>query len=149
MDCEYSHDLNERLKQWATLEYILLGDLRDVLEEPPSAETRRWLLAVLDALLDILPREIELKEADGYLSEVLDEFPNWAGLVDGLREEHDLLFEKLKELRHHIAGHTPFAAIAHEVRLDLREWMRMLTAHHRHETRLLQTAINLEVGCGD
>ena len=31
------------LEQYTSLEYILLGDLRDLLEEPPDDESRRWL----------------------------------------------------------------------------------------------------------
>jgi len=33
------------------LDYLLLGDLRQLLEEPRSRENRRWLLAILDRLL--------------------------------------------------------------------------------------------------
>ena len=132
-----------------SLEYLLLGDLRDLLEEPEDEETCRWLLAVLDALLDMLPVEFHLKEENGYLTEVLDEYPNWYDQVEDLRREHEVLFRKLQELRLRIARQSPFAEIAEEVRRNLREWMRTLIAHHRHENRLLQTAVNLEVGTGD
>ena len=62
---------SDLLEEYSTLEYILLGDLRDLLYEPPDEETCRWLLAVLDALLETLPREFDLKQQDGYLMEVL------------------------------------------------------------------------------
>jgi hypothetical protein len=35
------------------LEYLLLGDLRQLLDEPASRENRRWLLSVLDRLLAV------------------------------------------------------------------------------------------------
>jgi hypothetical protein len=57
------------LNRYSTLEYILLGDLRDLLEEPPDEETRRWLVAVLDALVKTLPREFDLEDEDGYMSD--------------------------------------------------------------------------------
>ncbi len=46
----------DTLEDYTALEYILLGDLRDLLEEPADHFTRSWLVAVLDALLDTLPR---------------------------------------------------------------------------------------------
>ena len=33
------------MEHYSSLEYILLGDLRDVLEERPDGESRRWLVA--------------------------------------------------------------------------------------------------------
>jgi len=65
------------LEDYAAMEYILLSDLRDLLEEPADDMTRKWLRAVLDALLKTLPWELELQDAGGYLSEVLEQYPNW------------------------------------------------------------------------
>jgi hypothetical protein len=143
-----AHDAR-RLDRYSTLEYILLGDLRDILEEPPDQEARRWLLSVLDALLDTLPREFDLKEVDGYLDVVLERFPSWSTQVERLHRDHDILFQKLHELRERVQKHAWFAPIADEVRRDLRDWMYKLIAHNRNETRLVQTAVNLEVGAGD
>lgn len=140
---------SELLEEYATLEYILLGDLRDLLEEPPDDETRKWLLVVLDALLDTLPREFDLQEDDGYLTEVLDNYPNWMRAVEQLHLERDSLFQKLKELRDQVSHQESFTDIANLLRLKLRDWMMTLIAYHRHENRLVQTALNLEVGVGD
>ncbi|MBI3861389.1 MAG: hypothetical protein HY290_05795 [Planctomycetia bacterium] len=137
------------LDHYSSLEYILLGDLRDVLEERPDRESRRWLIAVLDALLETLPREFDLEDADGYMSEVLERYPSWSTQVDRLHSEHDQLFAKLKELRGRVECDTWIAPIANEVRRDIREWTLKLIAHRRGETRLVQTAMNLEVGTGD
>ncbi|HEY3968675.1 MAG TPA: hypothetical protein VGM05_29270 [Planctomycetaceae bacterium] len=137
------------LDHYSSLEYILLGDLRDVLEERPDAESRRWLVAVLDALLETLPREFDLEDADGYMIDVLERHPSWSGQVDRLHRDHDLLFTKLKELRGRVECDTWIAPIANEVRRDIRDWTFKLIAHRRSETRLVQTAMNLEVGVGD
>lgn len=137
------------LEDFNSLEYILLGDLRDLLEESPGAETRKWLIAVLDALLDTLPREFDLEEEDGYLSEVLERFPSWSTQVDRLHRDHERLFEKLKELRDRVGRNVWIAPIASEVRRELKDWMLSLIAHHRSETRILQTAMTLDVGVGD
>jgi hypothetical protein len=137
------------LDQYSSLEYILLGDLRDVLEEPADRESRRWLVAILDALLETLPKEFDLEDADGYMSEVLERYPNWSPQVERLHRDHDLLFFKLKELRGRIERDTWIAPIANEVRRDLHDWILNLIAHNRNENRIVQTAMNLEVGAGD
>lgn len=137
------------LEHYSSLEYILLGDLRDVLEERPDAESRRWLIAVLDALLETLPREFDLEDADGYMLEVIERHPSWSSQVDRLHRDHDLLFAKLGELRGRVECDTWIAPIANEVRRDIRDWTLKLIAHRRSETRLVQTAMNLEVGVGD
>ena len=48
--------------RYSVLEYLLIGDLRDLLEEPADSETRRWLLAVVEELLDLLPNEFEFED---------------------------------------------------------------------------------------
>ena len=138
------------LENCSALEYILLGDLRDLLEEqPPDNETCRWLVVVLDALLETLPREFGLKDKEGYLAEVLELFPNWSGEVNRLHNQQSSIYQDLKELRDRIVAEANFEVIAAEIRTGLRDWMLTLIAHHRHENRLIQTAMNLEVGCGD
>jgi hypothetical protein len=139
----------ERLEDYSALEYILLGDLRDVLEEPANRHTRGWLIAILDALLDTLPREMALKESSGYLHEVLNEYPSWYRHVEDLQNEERLLFLSLQSLRDRLETSESYAFAADRVKSTLRQWMTRLSAHHRHENRILQTAMNLEVGGGD
>jgi hypothetical protein len=140
---------DKALEDFASLEYILLGDLRDLLEEESSEQTSRWLLAILDALLETLPQELALKSEDGYLEDVLSEHPHWQPQVERLRSEYVRLCVWLEELRDRLVSRAPFEEIANRLRYDLREWMAALQAYHRHEHRLLQTSINLEVGGGD
>lgn len=137
------------LHRYATLEYLLLGDLRELLEEPADPENCRWLVVLLDALLDTLPCEFALEEEGGYMNEVLEEYPSWHRQVVGLQSEHEALYSRLQEVRRHVAGQVPLNGIADVVRRDLQDWMNSLIAHNRHETRLIQTAVNLEVGTGD
>ena len=47
-----------QLRRCSELEYLLLGDLREMLEEPFTPQGRNWTVAVIDTLLDMLPREI-------------------------------------------------------------------------------------------
>lgn len=137
------------LQEYASLEYILLGDLRDLLEEPSDDLTRKWLRAVLDALLDTLPRKFELQDEGGYLSEVLEQYPNWSGQVNELRHKQQAIYAKLSRLRGRVAESVPYEEMADNLSNDLRQWMQSLQAYHRHERRMVQTAFNLEVGGGD
>jgi hypothetical protein len=138
-----------QLEHYTSLEYILLGDLRDVLEERTDRHTRGWMIAILDALLDALPRQLALKEESGYLNEVLEEYPSWFRQVEDLQNEERLLFLSLQALRDRLETSESYSYAADRVKSAVRQWMTRLTAHHRHETRILQTAMNLEVGAGD
>ena len=150
MNSTEHNQTDSSLADYMALEYILLGDLRDLLEESKTdEETTRWIMAVLDALLDAMPREMELKSQGGYLQPVLEQFPNWAGLIGDLAREKQVLFEKLYELRLQIHSPDSFRLLAQEIRLDLQEWMTLWAAHLRHERRLVQSAFTLDVGCGD
>lgn len=146
---EKPRSINRPLVDMAALEYILLGDLRDLLEEEPSEQTSKWLVAILDTLLDTLPRELAIKSRDGYLEDVLEAHPHWEAQVQQLHAEYKLLCVRLEAFRDQLVSRTPYASIAAQLREDLSEWMTALQNHHRQETQLLQTAVNLEVGGGD
>ncbi len=144
-----SADNHSSLATCTEFEYILIGDLRDLLEEPPTPMNRNWIRAVLDALLSTLPQEFAFKDADGYLSEVLEEFPTWSPQVETLVSERDVLFEKLQSLRQQLNARVRFKEIAEQLKSELRDWMLSFTAFHRHERRLLHSAYTMDVGAGD
>jgi hypothetical protein len=137
------------LRLCTEFEYILLGDLRDLLEDSPSDENRKWLLAVLDALVDTLPKEFALKSRNGYLSDVLLEFPNWDREVDRLEEQHVRLYKRLRQLRDRVVTGRALDLIAERLRGDLQNWMESFTTLHHQERELVMEAVNLEVGTGD
>jgi hypothetical protein len=138
-----------RLSQCRELEYILFGDLRDLLEETPNQETQRWIDAVLDALLETIPEEFALKCGDGYLKDVLDEFPSWEGQVSRLEEEYFALYRRLLELRRRLRSDRGYQEIAAKLSTDLRAWMDAFRTHLQSEQRLVLLAANLEVGGED
>lgn len=133
----------------AALEALLLGDLLDLLENPDGPEANKWLVAILDALLRILPREFRSKEAEGYLADVLDEYPSWDRQVEQLREQHGLLFRQLQELRNEAQRLGSRERIPLRCRRRANEWIGLLIEHNRQESEMLQIAVNLEVGVGD
>ncbi|MCA9055405.1 MAG: hypothetical protein KDA75_16305 [Planctomycetaceae bacterium] len=135
-----------QLRRCSELEYLLLGDLREMLEEEITPQSRRWMLAVLDALLDTLPREHRLQSADGYLTEVLREIPNWATRVNRLESRYYELFDRLSDLRDELEVDLPDKQSVSTLRYDLHEWMGQLVAHRARESDLLVTAINIDIG---
>ncbi|MCA8994696.1 MAG: hypothetical protein KDA88_22150 [Planctomycetaceae bacterium] len=141
-------ELRERLTHCIELEYILLGDLRDLLEEAPSKETSRWLTAVLDVLLEKIPEEFEMRCEDGYLQSVIDKEPNWEPLVQRLQEQHFTMFRSLKAFRDRLRSGDIEVVSAESLKLSLGEWIESFTNHRRSEQRLVLMATHVDVGWG-
>lgn len=141
------------LEEISALEYILLGDLLDLLDEADSdAAAWKWISKVLDTLLTAMPREFELQDEGGYLEEVLEEQPNWQGQVRNLYQERCDLLIKLNDLRTRMRDSQPLQKmqkIASELRDELRDWITTYIAHQRHERRIIQDAFNSDFGAGD
>jgi len=137
------------LRKCCEFEYILIGDLRDLLESEMTEENRRWMTAVLDALLDTLPKEYALKSRNGYLSDVLDEYPSWDTAVERLRQQHVALQRRLTELRVRLMAHGRVNGLAERLRPDLEAWIDAFTDLQQAERRITLAALNLEVGAGD
>jgi hypothetical protein len=128
------------------LEFLLLGDLRELLDEPEAPHTHLWILTVLEHLLVNLPRQLELKCEGGYMSEVLGEFPGWQSEVDALRQADFACNVALADLYDRVSQELPWAAIADEVRGTLDAWMELLAEIRKCECEYLQTAFTLDLG---
>ena len=132
--------------RYSVLEYLLIGDLRDLLEETPDEETRRWLLAVLDELLNLLPNEFEFEDQGGYLADVCEQFPNWSDEIERLHRQHGDLYCMLLDLRDRIQREQSFEYIAAEVRPQLERWIDRVHQHRDSEQRLVTSAYDLTLG---
>ena len=130
----------------SVLEYLLIGDLRDLLEETPDNETRRWLLAVLEELLNLLPNEFEYEDQGGYLAEVCEQNPNWSNTVERLHREHEGLYFSLLELRNRIADEQSFEFIADEVKPKLSRWIEAAKRHRDSEQQLVVASYDTTFG---
>ena len=130
----------------SVLEYLLIGDLRDLLEETPDNETRRWLLAVLEELLNLLPNEFEYEDQGGYLAEVCEQNPNWSNTVERLHREHEGLYFSLLELRNRIADEQSFEFIVDEVKPKLRRWIKAAQRHRESEQQLVVASFDTAFG---
>lgn len=142
-------DADVDLRTCCEFEYILIGDLRDLLDDAPSDETRRWTLAVLDALLDTLPKEFALKSQDGYLSDVLDEYPSWDNAVERLRQKHVNLHRQLTELRVRMVANAQVQGLADRLSADLAAWIDAFSDLQQAERKITLAAMTLEIGAGD
>jgi hypothetical protein len=96
------------------LEYLLLGDLREILDEPCSPQTSLWLLAILDMILVSRPRSRTIG---------LPIVPDDPFRQRSRSLESGTLIEKLRRLRDRVAHRSGHAALASEIRQELREVM--------------------------
>lgn len=94
-------------------EYLLLGDLRELLNEVQGRERDRWLLATLDMLLVFRPRSSVV-----YLPAI----PRDAdlGIRPAVEPELQLPFDRLQRLRDRIAHRAPYEVLAQELIVELR-----------------------------
>lgn len=132
--------------RYSVLEYLLIGDLRDLLEESPDNETRRWLLAVLEELLDLLPNEFEFEDQGGYLADVCEQNPNLSNTAERLHREHENLYFSLLELRNRISSEQSFDFIADEVKPKLSRWIEAVQRHRESEQQLVVSSFDTTFG---
>lgn len=138
----------EQLSECIRQEADLVEQLRELLDRSNDNPSASAPGPILDGFLETLPREFALEESDGYMSEVLEAYPNWSEHVQGLRRDHENLVTELRRLRDKAGDAVP-GELAAETRQELRDWMMSLLSHHRHERRLFQQTFNLDIGAED
>jgi hypothetical protein len=110
------------------LEYLLLGDLRQLLAEPSGGIRRTWLAALVDAFIDNLSRLAHLRNAGGDVSEVVHELPHWHRGIGIFMDASSPERLRLEELRARLELGLPFEPAGRRVRDDLSHWMAALRA---------------------
>ena len=128
------------------LEYLLLGDLRELLEEPETAQTRHALPVLLNGLLDNRWHHSQLKGNGASLSDVLEKWPNRQSDIDLLRCERATCYSALETLRSQILRGLLSATITNKLRHDVQHVLRLVVAISQHQTRPRQTAFDSDVG---
>ncbi len=137
------------LQQLSELEYILLGDLRDVLDEESNEQNRKWLSAIVEALLRTIPREFALRNNGGYMQEVLLVRPEADSKVQNLKKEQQTLCEQLQEISDRLSTSRSFQKHALVLKQELADWSEHLRTHNINEERLVQDVYLLDIGGGD
>ena len=101
----------------AFLDYLLLGDLRLLLEESACVQRDRWLVATLDMLLMSRPRSGRTV----YLPTITGE-PGRGLTASRIAAGGPVPFDKLQRLRDRIVHRAPSEVLVQELKDDLREW---------------------------
>lgn len=136
----------ESLTAACDLEYIIMGDLRQLLIEQPTQHTRLSLLVLLNRLLMSLPQAMRLSSDDCYMTEVREKRPNWHRKIEALHRDNVACFIALCELRDQIESKVNIIDISDEMDCQLREWMTLYARTRTRESQLLQEALTTDFG---
>ena len=134
------------LKASCDLEYLLIGDIRILLEEKFDSETRSSLLVLMNRLILNLPDVLKLSSEDGYLSIVAEKLPCWSRQINALYQANLDSVSSLTLVRDCLENDKPIAAISKELELRLRNWMKSFAAMRCQESTMLQEAFTLDLG---
>lgn len=138
------------MKSTQTLEYeyLLIGDLRDLLGERDDEGVRQWLQAVIDEIVNCFPGEMEAYEEDGgYLHEVLEACPWCDSKVQDLRHKKVMLQDRMIDLRERLVSAEGIQPIAAWLQNELGEWIEQFTTHRRAEAELMHESLIRDYGC--
>ena len=134
------------LKAGCDLEYLLIGDIRILLDEKFDSQTRSSLLVLMNRLILNLPDVLELSSENGYLSIVAERRPNWSRQINALYQANLDCVSSLGLVRDGLENDTSIAAISKELELGLRNWIKSFSAMRRRESTMLQEAFTLDLG---
>ena len=138
-----------QLNHFNGLIHLLLDDLKELLATNASEDDRDWALSIMKKVAEHLQQQFELEEEDGYLEEVLEEFPNWHPQVEHLQQEHRLLQKQFNEIYDRLAATSLGSLMSHEVKRQLKDWIDSFRQHQERENRLIQEALCIDLGVGD
>lgn len=144
-------------EEYTTLEYLLLGDFRAAVEETEDETSHRWLVAVVDALLEALPRKSEVTRIAASI-EVPAEPPRRKGskgagengppeaappvttrvMIEALCGEQIELLKMLQDLREQIADAQAFLSERSAYFPRMIAWMDRIGDHNRRTVALLK-----------
>ena len=66
------HERDSRSIHCTTLSWLLVGDIREMLQDHLDEEAIQWLQPILDALIDVMREQVSLEETPGYFDDVLE-----------------------------------------------------------------------------
>ncbi len=139
-------DQFRELRDCDKTESRLIGELRQLLNQPATTLTRQALLTILNRLLDNLPLHIELASQGGYLIEVRRLRPSWQRQIKALQRANVCCLSSLHELRNHIRHESPSERIDTRECGEIKTWIRSLRSLREHECQLLQNAFAIDIG---
>lgn len=121
--------------EW-TLEYLLLGDLAELLSEGYDEENRKWTLIVLEGLLDAIPAE-KRSERFSRIRAAYPDSPQVLQALTQLEAEHVAMIFQLRRLRNRVSWRLSLLdVVAAEVVHDLKRWLLTFQSFCQRERRL-------------
>lgn len=129
----------------STLIWLLVGDIREMLQDRLDADAVRWLRPLLDTLADAMECDCDAG-SDNWYTEMLEPFPEWSSQIEGMRREQRSLCRSLKTLRSHMELDLPLTTAAAELEADLSAWVGRMLDHSRRQGRLMQDVWFTETG---
>ncbi len=133
-------------QQCTTLTWLLVGDIREMLQDHLDDEAIRWLKPVLDSLIRAMCEQSELQSNDGLYDDLLGTFPHLISRVASIEAEQNELCRSLRELRIGIERDIPLERLSAELEEGLGDWVNLMTRHSRREAVLLQDVWYTEIG---
>ena len=133
-------------QQCTTLTWLLVGDIREMLQDHLDDEAIRWLKPILDSLIGAMCEQSELHSIAGLYDDLLGTFPHLITRVAGIEAEQNELCRSLRELRNGIERDIPLQRLAAEIEEGLGDWVNLMTSHSRREAVLLQDVWYTEIG---
>ncbi len=133
-------------QQCTTLTWLLVGDIREMLQDHLDEDAIRWLRPVLDALIAAMGEQAEPTNCEGWYDDVVGSFPHLISRVAKIEAEQTELCRSLRELRHHIERDLTLSRLTKEVEADLANWVDLMMTHGRRERVLLQDVWYTEIG---
>ena len=138
--------VDNKPQQCITLTWLLVGDIREMLQDHLDEEAIRWLKPILDALILAMCEQTELTNEEGWYDDLLGSFPHLVSRVARLENEQTELCKSLRNLRREIEQDLPLDRLVVQIERELSDWVNLMIEHSRREAALLQGAWYSEFG---
>lgn len=134
------------LKTCWDLEYILIGDLRQLLNQRHLPEIRTPLLVIINRLLQNLPDLLRLSSEDGFMATVPKIYPRLHRQIQTLQTVNRECIVSLQALHDRIDSKSSFTNLSKETDCKLRDWITAFEIMRSRESELLQEAYTVDIG---
>ncbi|MEX1040729.1 MAG: hypothetical protein WDZ51_08875 [Pirellulaceae bacterium] len=135
------------VQEWLA-EQTLLRQILTQIDEVGDGES--WSLRVAGMLRELRWRMDSLfarKSERGYLVDAIDAAPRFARQCENLEQNHRMYCDEVDSLIELVENAEQFSAVPFQKRL--RSFVRRYLNHEHHETAIMQTALETDIGVGD
>jgi hypothetical protein len=134
------------LKSCCDLEYLLIGDLRQLLRERIPPKNQIELQLVLRRLLQNLPEVTRRSSTNGYMASVLEKCPRLHRQIKTLQTANLDCLDALKVLSDSVECESIFKDDTAETDRRLGAWIDSFGRMRSRESQLLLDAFTVDIG---